>query len=335
MNVADYLKELLLQYNEVSVPGLGVFSMVRKNAAYNEKEGKFYPPYHNVKFNPQVKNDEHFVQYLTEKKNILPATAVYLIEKFVSDLLLEAGMGIAEFTDMGWFSTENGQLVFKPNEKLIIDPSFYGYSAISLNKVVSEKIKPVYIAPLPVIQVQKVESSQVELVIPKPKVVKNRVNGWFAIFFILTFCSIVLLGGYWLFPGFAKKIKTVYHKIAGNNSDSSSDTDTKETVKHVKKELENINAIPIAIPKKKKPDDFEVIEYLAKTIPEARREQRRLENLGLNAEILDDVPGIYLNVSVGTFTNYPEANSYLQTLLKTGKISKKSHVITIIENSAK
>src|ERR1700709_924081 len=121
MNVPDYLKELLLQYNEVSVPGLGAFSMVRKNATYNEKEGKFYPPYHQVKFNPQSKDDNLFVKYLAEKKNILFETAKYIVEKFVSALLEQASRGSAAFADIGWFSKNNNELVFKPNDKLIID----------------------------------------------------------------------------------------------------------------------------------------------------------------------------------------------------------------------
>jgi len=329
MNVADYLKELLLQQNEVSVPGLGVFSMVRKNAAYNEKEGKFYPPYHNVKFNPHIRNDDQFVQYLTDKKNILPATAVYIIEKFVSDIIMQARIGVAEFDDMGWFSTEEGQLVFKPNEKLIIDPSFYGYSAISLNKVVLEKPKPVYNAPAPALPVQSIENHPVILSVPTPNVKKNSVNGWFALFFIIAFCSTVLLGSYWLFPGFAKRVKTVYHKISGNISDSSSEPDNKDSTKHVKKLPERDETAPVSTFKPLKKTDFEVLVYYAKTLPEARKEQRRLENIGLDAEILTNIPGQYLNISVGSFSTYNEANTYLQDLLKTGKISQKSYIKVI------
>jgi hypothetical protein len=122
MNIADYLSELLAQHDEVSVPGLGYFVRTRVNAYYNEKEARFYPPYHQVKFVVQQRDDDTFALYIAEKKNISLASSKYFSEKFVSKLKEDAMRGKYLFSDLGLFYTDQDQLVFKPNEKIATDP---------------------------------------------------------------------------------------------------------------------------------------------------------------------------------------------------------------------
>lgn len=132
MYIGDYLRELLVQNNEVSIPGLGVFYLVRKNAYYNEQEGKFYPPYHELQFIAKPKDDDLFINYLADKKNLVNATAVFITEKQVNDLLEKARHSQTELPGIGWFSFENEQLVFKPNNDSVIDSSLFGFAPISL-----------------------------------------------------------------------------------------------------------------------------------------------------------------------------------------------------------
>src|ERR1700744_4003433 len=105
MNLADYLSELLSQHDEVSVPGLGYFVRTRVNAYYDEREGLFSPPYHQVKFTPQPKDDDTFVQYVADKKNISLASSKYFAEKFISKLKEQALAGKYLFADLGLFYT--------------------------------------------------------------------------------------------------------------------------------------------------------------------------------------------------------------------------------------
>ena len=135
MNIADYLSELLLEYSEVSVPGLGCFIRVRKNAWYDDKAAKFYPPYYQVKFVTQQKDDDLLVKYLAGKKNISIASSKYFSEKYISDLKEQAANDKIAFAELGWFVTENNELVFKPNDKLSNDHSFYGYPPVNIYKL--------------------------------------------------------------------------------------------------------------------------------------------------------------------------------------------------------
>src|ERR1700748_1781517 len=134
MNLADYLSELLGQYEEVSVPGLGYFVRERVNGYYNDKEARFYPPYHRVKFVGKPKDDDTFAQYVADKKNISLASSKYFAEKFVSKLREQALTGKYLFADLGSFYTEQDQLVLKPNDKITDVRSFYGYPQLNVYK---------------------------------------------------------------------------------------------------------------------------------------------------------------------------------------------------------
>ena len=135
MNLADYLSELLGQREEVNLPGLGCFVRERVNGYYNDKEEKFYPPYHHVKFVPESRDDDTFAQYVADKKNISLASSKYFAEKFISKLRDDAAKGSYPFADLGTFYTDEDELIFKPNDKIASDPAFYGYPAIKINKV--------------------------------------------------------------------------------------------------------------------------------------------------------------------------------------------------------
>ncbi len=139
MYIGDYLRELLVQNNEVSVPGLGVFYLVRKNAYYNEQEGKFYPPYHELQFIAKPKDDNLFINYLADKKNLVKATAIFITEKQVNELLEKAKHTPTELPGIGWFSFENEQIVFKPNNDSVIDSSLFGFAPISLTPPIKEQ----------------------------------------------------------------------------------------------------------------------------------------------------------------------------------------------------
>ena len=86
MDLGVYISELLGLRGEVSLPGIGYFAQVRVNGYYNEQENKFYPPAHEVSFEPQSKEDEGLAQYISDKKNISLASSKYFIDKYVAGL---------------------------------------------------------------------------------------------------------------------------------------------------------------------------------------------------------------------------------------------------------
>src|SRR5689334_9087291 len=125
MDVGFYLGELLMREGEVSVPGLGYFVQARMSAYYNEEEGKFYPPYYRVQFDPQSIEDDALSVYVAGKKNISPASARYFIEKYILGLTSDALTTEVPVGNIGWFYTNQARLTFRPSKKIFDATAFY------------------------------------------------------------------------------------------------------------------------------------------------------------------------------------------------------------------
>ncbi|WP_183557079.1 SPOR domain-containing protein [Mucilaginibacter sp. SP1R1] len=146
MDIANYLSELLDQHGKVSLPGLGYFTQVRVNGYYNDAERQFYPPAYQIKFSPQLLDDDVLVQYIAEKKKISLASSKYFTEKYITSLKQEVALNQVTFANLGWFYMDHDQIAFKPQEKRNDAPDFYGFEPVAIKKLHQEQEPE---APLP------------------------------------------------------------------------------------------------------------------------------------------------------------------------------------------
>jgi hypothetical protein len=345
MNLADYLSELLGQHDEVSVPGLGYFVRVRVNAHYNEKESKFYPPYHQVKFVPEPKDDDTFTQYIADKKNISLASSKYFAEKFITKLKEEAAKGKYLFADLGMFYTEQEQLVFKPNDKIPADPAFYGYPQVNINKLGAslsgDQVKPVFAETNsnPVVSAPPVQTFDEPQYFEEETERKRSVNIWLLLMIALSVFGLALFGVYTFFPQAFDKLASAYHKIIGKQEASvpvyrraiKADTAKKaavlkdtaaETIAPVKPLIDTIPQLR-----------FEIIggKFQKKHMTRALAEVEHFKSIGIEAKILppEEVPGTLLKISVGTYPGIDAAEAERQVLIKAGKIKNNSEILQI------
>jgi len=338
MNLADYLSELLGQMDEVSVPGLGYFVRTRVSAYYNEKEARFYPPYHQVKFVAQPKDDDTFAQYVADKKNISLASSKYFAEKFISKLKEEASRGKYLFADLGLFYTDQGQLVFKANDKIAADPAFYGYPQINVYKLgqplYPEHPKPAFAenqsAPAAAAPPAKV-IEQPQYFEEEPEH-KRRVNIWLVLLIILTVIALALFGVYKFYPAAFDKVKAVYNKVIGKKEDTvgpayHNGIKADSTKKTVSGSSASAKTNPADTAKQSR---FEVIASHSRFLAKENAAVANFRSLGLpNAHIVLDAPGPFIKVSVGTFPTYAKADSAMKALIQAGKINRSSEPLEI------
>ena len=123
-----------MQQGEVSLPGLGYFVRSRMSAYYDENEGSFYPPYHQAQFDERTISDDALAEYIAAKKNISIASAKYFLEKYTTGLKQDALADEVPIGNLGWFYTGDGQLKFRPADKLVNDTVFYGLGAVKISK---------------------------------------------------------------------------------------------------------------------------------------------------------------------------------------------------------
>jgi hypothetical protein len=336
MNIADYLSELLGEHDEVSLPGLGYFVRTRVNAYYDDKEAKFYPPYHQVKFVPEPKDDDTFARYIAEKKNISLASSKYFAEKFVSKLKEEATTGKYLFADLGIFYTDQDQLVFKPNDKIASDPAFCGYPPVAVTKLGQpfsrEHAKPVFDRPVstPAVSAPQAQTIPPEEYYEEEPETTRPVNVWPITLLALTIIALALFGVYQFAPSAFDKISLAYHRIIGKKEDTTAQANAQATnaanAKQAMPVKDTAAKTNVQIIDTTKLQHFEVIAHHFAKWQKAKAEAQveRYKSMGLDAKISTDVPGPFLKISVGTYFTLHEADSARSALIKSGKISYRA-----------
>ncbi|HEY2580678.1 MAG TPA: hypothetical protein VGI43_02675 [Mucilaginibacter sp.] len=344
MNLADYISELLAQHDEVNVPGLGAFVRERINAYYNDKEAKFYPPCHRVAFVGQLKDDNAFTQYLAGKKNISLASAKYFTEKFTIKLREEAANGAFLFSGLGSFVTEQGELVFKPNDKITSDPSFYGYPAIAINRVGVaahiEHAKPVFVQPVaaPVITATALPTAEPEQYFEEEPEWKKRLSIWLILLIVVAVIAGGIFAVYEFYPDvFAnlmgdnpppieKKAKIVpavkpdTTKTAQPVADTTSKTDTS---------AKSVSTQAINPPDTIKASHWEIIIDSETKMAVATVALNQYKEKGVDAKIVIDSTGKHFMVSAGSYLTRAEAETERLKLVSGRKIYKDSRLLEI------
>ena len=361
MDVANYLSELLMQNGEVTVPGLGYFAQIKVDGYYDSDKSKFYPPANKIQFDPQYHDDDVLLQYIADKKNISLASSKYFTAKFIDNLRQEAMIKEVPLADLGTLYFEDTKLHFKPAEALPIDPAYYGYQPVEINKLggtsfheqlEKEMPRPEPIGLIDTLPVQEQVASQEEEFIfngrgYSDEEVEGKNNNWIWI----TITAVVLLGIIGVFALY-KFNPAVYNRLIG--AQHPAPIILKAPVKHdttktvapavikadstassTKKVIADTTAKPasvnIAAPVNTAApiDTFSRVRYellggAFQTIAEANRTIRNYKKLGFEARIVKNAPGKLFKVTLGTYFTADDAVNAMHAIQKTGKISEIS-----------
>jgi cell division septation protein DedD/nucleoid DNA-binding protein len=346
MNLADYLSELLVQRNEVSIPGLGHFERVRINGYYNDQEAKFYPPGHQVKFVPDEKDDDTFAEYIAGKKSISLASSKYFTEKFVSKLREDAAEGSVAFSDLGSFQTEGGQLVFIPNDKISNDPSFYGYEPVGISKSVQtpadEPAFTILSEPAEAHVSPVAETTGEQQYIEGEAEGKKLLNIWLVLLIVITIILFGIFGAYQYYPNELNRINPFYHKTVLKKTVvvpvviPKADNDTTKKNAAVADTSIKTNAIttPAATQEVKITDTLNQTGYAIRVDAfKAGKMADETVNLykkrGLDARIMPRAPRKLYKVIVGNYSTLKDAEIAKEELVKAKKIRKDSQITLI------
>jgi nucleoid DNA-binding protein/septal ring-binding cell division protein DamX len=345
MNLADYLSELLVQRNEVSIPGLGHFERVRINGYYNDQEAKFYPPGHQVKFVPDEKDDDTFAEYIAGKKSISLASSKYFTEKFVSKLKEDAAEGGVVFSDLGVFQTEGEQLVFKPNDNIGNNPSFYGYEPVSVSKhrdtPVEEPAYTSFIEAEPAgASIEPVTGTiEEQQYIEGEAEGKKLLNIWLVLLIVITIIIFGVFSAYRYYPDVINRFNPFYHEavlkkakvppvapaiVAKADTDTTkkvaavTDTSAKTTAVTAPASIDTLNQTGYAI----RVDAFKAGKMADETV-------NLYKKRGLDARIMPREPRKLYKVIVGNYPTLKDAEIAKMELVKAKKIRKDSQITLI------
>jgi CCDC81-like HU domain protein/sporulation related protein len=142
MDIGFYIADLLLKQDEVSLPGLGTFTKERVAGSYDQSSNSFIPPSYQVSFDDTETNHDSLAEYISTQKNLSRSSADYFVRKFTStvfDLLQTSG--IAEVKPLGIIRQKDENLSFEASQNFDVGGNNYGLKTISDLKPVSIPVR--------------------------------------------------------------------------------------------------------------------------------------------------------------------------------------------------
>ena len=115
MNLGRCIANLLRQYPEVGVPGIGIFRISHTSASFDQGLSAFIPPASHIELAEGQAGGFPITDYLQAQRQIDKETAANLLNKAVQDLFETISRnGHAMLEGLGYLVGEGKSVVFKP-----------------------------------------------------------------------------------------------------------------------------------------------------------------------------------------------------------------------------
>ena len=135
MQLSNHISKLLFDHDCVTVPGFGSFLGNYKSAGYDYKEEKFYPPFKQISFNSQIKdNDGLLAKEISKSLNISYDDAVKKIHLSVLSWTKKIKSETIVLKNIGeLFMSEEKKVLFLPNRELNHLKESFGLSDVFIS----------------------------------------------------------------------------------------------------------------------------------------------------------------------------------------------------------
>lgn len=132
--LSKMVAELILDNDEVSLPGIGVFVAEMVPASFSDKGYTINPPYRRLSFRQKQENDTLLVDLYADTNRLTPKDAGSILGKFLGELreiLIEKKTVV--FPGLGRLrATKENNFFFVPDENLNIYPEGFWMQSLSL-----------------------------------------------------------------------------------------------------------------------------------------------------------------------------------------------------------
>jgi len=335
MEIGLYIEDLLREQDEVSVSGLGTFKKVRHAGTFDRSSNIFYPPSYLLSFIERETSDSSLSQYISIKKSLSISSAEELIEKFVSGIveLLNSSDSV-EILHIGVLHKKNGKLTLTTADDFGTTDNFFGLKPIAELK--NENSIPVQeekeIAATVISEEKEEEDEDYEEI--------QKTRFWVTIFVSFLAFLIAVSALFYFNTDFNSFIKD---KSAGVFSSSNTvqepSTDLIDSTKISSDSIKNtvdsasiladsirqksdttiaVANVPsaVAVASESESINYEIISAAFARKSEAEVYIKELSTKGIQAKIVENMPGKMLKISLGTFLDEESAKKELTRIQK-------------------
>ncbi len=143
MKLEKYVRDLLLEYETVIIPGFGAFISGYKPAEISEKEIK--PPSRQISFSSNIRNNDGLlVDYVANAEQVSHFDALKIIEKDRDNIIFQLDKGekvtLEEIGEL--YSNEKNEIQFTPFQEENLQAESFGLEAVSLEKLAEQQPEP-------------------------------------------------------------------------------------------------------------------------------------------------------------------------------------------------
>lgn len=345
MDIGFYIGELLREQDEINVAGLGTFMKIRLAGSFNSSSNQFYPPAYQISFKESETNDLSLIQFISVEKNLSFSSVEELIKKFSESILEQFNSSeSAEVRHIGVLYKEHGKLKLRPSLSLGATDIFFGLNPVTELKTevllaVNEEM-PVNNVNEDIVEEEEKEEEFEEI---------KKTRTWIILFIsFFTFLIAVFVLFYFNsdFNSFIKnKSAGIFHskntleqvkpvlidstKISSDNLKNAVDSasivsdslqqqvDTALTSANESDVLSNTSEVV----------NYEIIVAAFSIKAEAEIFIKQIGSKGIQAKIVENMPGKMLKISIGTFLDEELAKKELTRIHK--KINKDAWIARV------
>jgi len=141
MRLSHYISDLLFQHDCVTIPGFGSFLGNYKSAEYDFKEEKFYPPFKQISFNSQIKNNDGFLaKHISKELNLSYEDSLKKIHQRVIDWNQKLQSQTIALKNIGelYLNSEN-KIVFSPSKTVNHLKDSFGLTTVYVSQLADYK----------------------------------------------------------------------------------------------------------------------------------------------------------------------------------------------------
>lgn len=354
MEIGQYILDLLRGQNEVIVPGLGTFTKIRVAGHFDESSNSFYPPTYKISFKEGETGDSNLIEFISRKEGLEFAE----IEKFIADFNSNIISGTennesVKIDGLGNFQKNNGILHFEEFEK-----SGFTENIVGLNPIRDLEIKKESNTPIQK-ETEKIEEKvEIDTSIDEENQEteeyeeKAEPRSWLKMFIIFLGFLGIIVALFYLNPDFNTFIK---NKSAGlfnygleNQEENNLLIDsTKISADSINLQVDSASILADSIRQSqdssiKAENDtiatiqntqslrFEIISAAFTKKSEADAYILQLSKKGIQAKIVENMPGKMLKISLGTFLDEESAIIELRRIHK--EVNKEAWIAKIEPN---
>lgn len=137
MELAIYIKKLLYNNNSVIISGLGTLRKIYKPAEINSSQNIITPPSQTLAFDGSNKvSDSSLEKFIASQQGISKKNAEKLISKNITSINTKLEAGETLFWEgIGYFSKNNGEIRFEPEQNANFLTDSFGLSAIDYKPI--------------------------------------------------------------------------------------------------------------------------------------------------------------------------------------------------------